>query len=46
MQFHIFLSDLLMKLKYENDKKVDCSCLPPCDDVNYVLDSENTMDSW
>ncbi|XP_039286817.1 sodium channel protein Nach-like isoform X2 [Nilaparvata lugens] len=35
--------DLLMKLRDTNGKRVECRCLPPCNDVNYVIDQERNI---
>lgn len=24
-------------------QKVKCNCLPPCDDVNYIIENDHTM---
>ncbi|RZF49192.1 hypothetical protein LSTR_LSTR012457 [Laodelphax striatellus] len=35
--------DLLIKLRDSNGKRVECKCLPPCNDVNYVIDQERNI---
>ncbi|XP_050540284.1 pickpocket protein 11-like [Daktulosphaira vitifoliae] len=37
--------DYLVKLRNTSDdnKKVFCGCLPPCDDVSYIVEGENTI---
>lgn len=44
LHLSIIFIDILVKLRYDDSKKVNCRCLPPCDDVNYVIESDNNMD--
>ncbi|KAG8323118.1 hypothetical protein J6590_009763 [Homalodisca vitripennis] len=36
-------SEVLIKL-LKGEDKIECHCLPPCDDVNFVTETENIMD--
>lgn len=40
-------SEFLLKLRNTtgDDVKVNCGCYPPCDDVNYTIEGENTI-NW
>ncbi|XP_029342234.1 pickpocket protein 11-like [Acyrthosiphon pisum] len=37
--------DFLIKLRNTTgiDEKVNCGCYPPCDDVNYIVEGDNTI---
>ncbi|XP_073976028.1 sodium channel protein Nach-like isoform X2 [Rhodnius prolixus] len=38
--------ELLVKLRDpKTEKKIKCDCLPQCDEINYLIDSESTM-NW
>ncbi|CAK1542825.1 unnamed protein product [Leptosia nina] len=37
--------DVLFKLRDKDGKKINCGCLPICDDVNYVIQS-NDVQEW
>jgi len=45
ISFTIFYSDFLIKLRNTTgiDEKVNCGCYPPCDDVNYIVEGDNTI---
>ncbi|XP_075229330.1 bile acid-sensitive ion channel-like isoform X2 [Lycorma delicatula] len=37
--------ELLTKLRNANDEKVECQCLPSCNDINYTLEDKRTI-NW
>lgn len=37
--FKLLFADILLGLRDEGGTKVNCSCFPLCDDVNYIIDT-------
>ncbi|VVC28454.1 Hypothetical protein CINCED_3A005017 [Cinara cedri] len=35
--------EFLVNLRNASGVKVNCGCLPPCDDVNYIVEADNTI---